>query len=185
MAEEESDFASEGTFVNSDDEEADENDFEKSSVEEETSLDSRPTEVSFHRPTNTEELFALVPDDIPILFGDDGIVNIEDLIIPENEVEVDDPCQSKETSLNKLIHLEKLSNLVAELITTEIDYVRDVGLLCGFLDECTYCPYTAVHSFVNSTTFIGESATCALLNTIHLILEFYVFLINERISCRN
>jgi hypothetical protein len=129
-------------------------------------MEHRPTDVSFHRPTNTEELLALqqVPDDIPTLFGDDGIITIEDLIIAdtdENDDNADVEGNKDQTiklsvPLSKLIHLEKLLKLLDELISTESGYVRDLGLLCNFLDECTYCSKTAVHSFVNSTTFIGK-----------------------------
>jgi hypothetical protein len=128
---------------------------------DEDDMDCRPTDVSFHRPTNTEELIALqqLPVDvIPTLFGNDGIISIEDLIIADtNDAEETSREECKHSlPLSKIIHLQKVLNLIAELISTEIDYVRDVGLLCDFLDECTYCSKAAVHSFVNSTGFIGE-----------------------------
>jgi len=133
------------------------------SDEDNNKMEYRPTDVSFHRPTNTEELLSLHQEDsgdiLTLFGGEDGIITIEDLII----VEIDADCEEKmhqgkkmSVPLSKLKHLEKLMKLLSELISTEIDYVRDLAHLCTFLDECTYCSKPAVHSFVNSTTFIGE-----------------------------
>lgn len=154
-------------IIHSDEEEEEDDDDDDEvdrvfSGHDEEDLELRPTDVSFHRPTNTEELLALqqAPDDISTLFGEDGIITIDDLIITETD---DDDVERNMESDNKLsipvsklMYLEKLLRLLAELISTEIDYVRDLGLLGHFLDECTYCSKTAVHSFVNSTTFIGK-----------------------------
>lgn len=152
------------TTHNSDDEDYDDIDIVKiceddEEVENLGSMDTRPTDVSYHRPTNTEELLDLqqAPDDIPVLFGEDGIVRINDLLVPDNETVSTSGGSKLSIPMTKLVHLEKVLNLLGELMSTEINYVRDVDLLCSFLDECTYCSKTAVHSFVNSTTFIGEN----------------------------
>lgn len=168
---------------NSEDEEDEDDDddgVDEKSIEQDDDMEHRPTDVSFHRPTNTEELLALqqVPDDISTLFGEDGIIAIEDLIIADNdEVESEDIGNKMSTPMSKVMYLEKIMRLLGELLTTEIDYVRDLGLLCRFLDECTYCSKPAVHSFVNSTTFIGKkrkSSDNVILHT-NLIL-FYSML---------
>jgi len=177
MAEEESKVIAVVTPHDSDDEE-DEIDIEKlceEDIENLDSMDTRPTDVSFHRPTNTEELLALqqAPDDIPVLFGDDGIININDLIVPDKDEVVPSSDSKLSVSMTKFVHLEKVLNLLGELISTEVDFVRDVGLLCDFLDECTYCSKTAVHSFVNSTTFIGFRVAADNIKSINtLFLKF-------------
>lgn len=132
-------------------------------------LQSRPTDVSFHRPTNTKELLELQqdPSTIPTLFGDESIVTIDDLIVTET-----DDDETIVEWRHSVRNLEKMLNLVAELIATETDYVQDLSLLCTFLDDCTYCSKTAVYDFVNSTTFIGEEIalmTYLILNNFFLL----------------
>lgn len=163
--------ANQHTLPSDDDDDEDDMDMDADMDMDSLSLDTRPTDVSYHRPTNTQELLALQhdPEGISVLFGDNGIVTIDDLIVPDDRIlsagtgpgtgtdTGTDTNESKQSiPMTKLVHLEKVLNLLAELISTETDYVRDIGLLCTFLDECTYCSKTAVYSFVNSTAFIGE-----------------------------
>ena len=163
------------TLPSDDDDDEDDMDMDADMDMDSLSLDTRPTDVSYHRPTNTQELLALQhdPEGISVLFGDNGIVTIDDLIVPDDRIlsagtgpgTGPGTNESKQSiPMTKLVHLEKVLNLLAELISTETDYVRDIGLLCTFLDECTYCSKTAVYSFVNSTAFIGECGRKKLLS---------------------
>ena len=148
--------------LSSEEDEEEENEIEKlCSVDTEDDSVYRSTVVSYQRPTNTSELAELQesPGDIPSLFGDNGMISIGDLIVDDVDKDCDEngKYDKQSVSLVKLLHFEKLLRLIGELLSTEMNYVKDLDLLCSFLDECTYCSKPAVVSFVNSTTFIGES----------------------------